>query len=79
MVAVIDQETGDNLSVNTPKRISHFTNDQMASKLMSMGVLPGSQISLIRKAPLGGAWYVRVDNKVIAMRAKEIHCIILQD
>ncbi len=51
----------------------------MASKLMSMGVLPGSQINLIRKAPLGGAWYVRVDNKVIAMRAKEINCIILKD
>ncbi|MBX2876332.1 MAG: ferrous iron transport protein A [Saprospiraceae bacterium] len=79
MVAVIDQVTSSNLSRNTPRRISHFSNDQMASKLMSMGVLPGSQINLIRKAPLGGAWYVRVDNKVIAMRAKEINCIILKD
>lgn len=78
MVAVVDQQDGSSLSTNKPQRISHFTNDQMASKLMSMGILPGSQVNLIRKAPMGGGWYIKVDNKVIAMRAEEFNCIVLQ-
>jgi ferrous iron transport protein A len=58
--------------------ISHFTNDQVAGKLMSMGVLPGSRIELIRKAPLGGGWYVRVDRQMIALRKEELDCIVMQ-
>ena len=58
--------------------ISHFTNDQVAGKLMSMGVLPGSRIELIRKAPLGGGWYVRVDRQMIALRKEELDCIVTQ-
>lgn len=50
----------------------------MASKLMSMGILPGSQVNMIRKAPMGGGWYIKVDNKVIAMRAEELNCIVLR-
>lgn len=62
----------------TPPRniISHFTDDQVAGKLMSMGILPGSPIELIRKAPLGGSWYVRVDRQILALRKEELDCIV---
>lgn len=80
MVAVVlDQQQGSSLNTNDPRKISHFTNAHIASKLMSMGILPGSEISLIRKAPIGGGWYIKVDNKVIAMRAEEINCIVVHD
>lgn len=79
MVAVVlDQEQGSRLSTEGPRKISHFTNEQLASQLMAMGILPGSEISLIRKAPIGGGWYIKVDNKVLAMRAEEINCIVVQ-
>lgn len=45
---------------------------------MSMGVLPGSVIELIRKAPLGGGWYVRIDRQVLALRKEELDCIVTQ-
>jgi Fe2+ transport system protein FeoA len=56
--------------------ISHFTNDQVAGKLMSMGVLPGSEIRLIRKAPFGGGWYVQIDRQILALRKDELDCIV---
>jgi ferrous iron transport protein A len=48
----------------------------MASKLMAMGILPGSEVELIRRAPFGGAWYVRVDQQHIALRQAEVEAII---
>ncbi|MCB0631036.1 MAG: FeoA family protein [Saprospiraceae bacterium] len=56
--------------------ISHFTDDQVAGKLMSMGVLPGSEIRLIRKAPFGGGWYVQIDRQILALRKDELDCIV---
>lgn len=54
-----------------------FHQPQLAGKLMSMGVLPGSEIELIRRAPFSGAWYVRVDQQYIALRQPEIAGIIM--
>lgn len=66
-------------SSSSPRNIiSYFTDDQVGGKLMSMGILPGSHIELIRKAPLGGGWYVRVDRQVIALRKEELDCIVTQ-
>ena len=57
-------------------KISHFTDERLASKLMAMGILPGCSISLIRKAPIGGGWYLRIDQKMIALREEEVGCIV---
>ena len=58
--------------------ISHFKDQQMAGKLMAMGVLPGSRIEPFRKAPFGGGWYVRVDNLLLALREEELDSIVLK-
>jgi ferrous iron transport protein A len=58
--------------------ISHFNNERMACKLMAMGVLPGSHIELLRRAPFGGGWYVKVDDLRIALRQQEIDSIELR-
>ncbi len=55
-----------------------FTNDQVASKLMAMGVMPGSRIKLVRKAPFGGGFYVKVDNFNLALRKEEAESIVLK-
>lgn len=56
--------------------ITSFRDAHLGGKLMSMGILPGSRIQVIRKAPLGGGWYVRVDRQVVALRREELACII---
>lgn len=58
--------------------VSHFADNQVASKLMAMGILPGSRIELVRKSPLGGGWFVKVDNTYIALRKQEAACIVLK-
>ncbi|MEZ5042326.1 MAG: FeoA family protein [Saprospiraceae bacterium] len=81
MVAVLSdqkQYPGVKVSPNGQKIISHFTDEGIASKLMSMGILPGSHIALVRKAPMGGGWYLKIDNKILALREKELGCIVMR-
>lgn len=45
---------------------------------MAMGILPGSRVELVRRAPFGGGWYVRVDNLYIALRMDEASSVVLK-
>ncbi len=57
--------------------IGEFTNYHIASKLMAMGLLPGSSISLQRSAPFGGAYYVKANNHYVALRSEEAKSVLL--
>jgi Fe2+ transport system protein FeoA len=43
-----------------------------------MGVLPGSSIEMIREAPFGFAYYVKVNGVRIALREEEAANILLE-
>lgn len=45
---------------------------------MAMGVLPGSQIALVRQSPLGDSLYVQADNQILALRKAEAACIVMK-
>jgi ferrous iron transport protein A len=49
----------------------------VACRLISMGLVPGCTIEILRKAPFGGGWYVKSDGLHIAMRSEEACCIVL--
>lgn len=66
------------LNIGDQGEVSHFTNERMASKLIAIGVLPGTRIQVIRKAPFGGGCYVKADNLLLALRRDEACCIILR-
>ena len=72
MDSALDMNVGD---VGT---IRGFTRRDVASKLLAMGVLPGSRIELIRKAPFGGAYYIAIDTHFLALRHKELLAIYVQ-
>lgn len=67
-----------NLKKGDSGTVAHFTNDKMAGKLMSMGMLPGSTIEVIRKAPFKGGFYLKVDGNCIAIRNVEAENIFLE-
>lgn len=48
-----------------------FTNAEYACKLLTIGLMPQTKITLLRKSPLGGAYYIKMDRQLIAVRAKE--------
>lgn len=58
--------------------VNSFTDERIASKLMAMGVLPGSKIEIIRIAPFGGGFYIKVDGHGLAIRKKEAEAIVLE-
>ncbi len=57
-------------------RITHFTDDHVAGKLMTMGVMPGSQVRVVRIAPFNGGYYLKVDGMSIVVRNDEASYIM---
>lgn len=73
------KHTLDQLKVNEQGLVAAITDDQIGSKLMAMGIRPGTQITVMRKAPLGSGFYVKVNSKhFIAIRKQEAACIVLK-
>ena len=59
--------------------VACFTNDSIGNKLMSMGLMPGSSVKLIRKTPLGSTFYIKINDQFyMALRKQEAACIILK-
>jgi len=67
-----------NLPAGEKGIIKAFCDDSAGSKLVSVGILPGSFVELVRKAPLGGGWYVKVDGQTFALRQAEATCIVIE-
>ena len=58
--------------------IERFTNEGLQGKLLDIGVRPGSRLWVIRKSPFGGSWYVKIDRQRLALRKKELACILVK-
>lgn len=71
-------ETLSSLKVGTCGKVSQFTDDRMASKMLSMGILPGKTLKLIRRAPFGGGLYIKVEDNNIAVRDIEAQNILIE-
>ncbi len=58
--------------------ISYFTDPRVGAKLLSMGILPGYPIVILRKTINGHTFYVKVGENQFAIRKKEAACIVLK-
>ena len=70
--------TATTFKIGTTGTITRFTNEDLAGKLLDIGVRPGSRLRLIRKGPLGGSWYVKIDRHCLALRKQELACILIK-
>ena len=59
-------------------RVSKFTDDKIASKLLSMGVLPNSEVTVVKSLPFNGGYYLKVDGNNIAVRVNEAEHILVE-
>lgn len=66
-----------NLKEGIIGKIAHFTNDEIAGKLMTMGVLPGSRVQVVRIAPFNGGYYLKIDGINMVVRLQEASNIVL--
>lgn len=56
------------LKPNQKARIISLNLEQIPMKLIEMGCLPGNQVELILKAPLGDPYYFNVDGTHLCIR-----------
>jgi ferrous iron transport protein A len=57
--------------------LTEFLDNKIACKLMSMGILPGKDIALIRRVPFGGGLYVKVAGQNFAIREEEARSMLV--
>ena len=70
--------TISDLKLNESAKAIAFTDPALAGKLTAMGVLPGTRIELVRPAPFGKAYYIKVDGVRLALREEEAASILLE-
>jgi len=79
---VVKVQTGEKIlscaKVGFKGVVSHFNDEHVACRLISMGLVPGCTVEILHKAPFGGGWYVKSDSLHIAMRIEEASCIVLR-
>lgn len=78
MILITNQKALTNFKAKDRLKVARFTDDQMASKLMSMGVLPGSSLEILRIAPLRGGYCLKVNGQKIAIRYNEAASILVE-
>jgi Fe2+ transport system protein FeoA len=59
-------------------KVVRFTDDKIASKLLSMGVLPKSEIQIVKTLPFNGGYYLKIDGNNIAVRTNEADSILVE-
>lgn len=59
-------------------RITSMLNDEDGVKLICLGLIPGKEIQIIRRAPLFGAFLIECDNKRIAISSHELNQLNLE-
>ncbi len=72
----LKEKTVATLQINESAIIQSFSDDLIAVKLASMGVLPQSKVTLVRKAPFNDPLYVKInDSQSLVLRAQEAQTI----
>jgi len=58
--------------------IKQCIDKKYACKLLTLGLLPKTQVSIVRKAPIGGALYLKLNGHQVAVRENEARAIIVE-
>ena len=59
--------------------ISGLKENVYTSKLMALGVLPKATIKMVRKAPFGKVFYIKLDDHQLAVREEEAKTVIIEE
>lgn len=70
-------KTVADLEIGEKGTICGFTDEETSLKLLEMGCLPGCEIQLERKAPLGDPVCIQVCGYSLSMRLTEASTILL--
>lgn len=66
------------LELGTRRVIAEYTDPFIAGKLISMGILPGSEVEIVRRSLFGNSIYAKIELSLVALRKEEAACIVLR-
>ena len=66
------------LATGEKRAVSHFNDDLIGSKLMNMGIKPGSIIEVIRKTNRNRTYYLKANSHRLAIRENEAAAVELK-
>ncbi|HMT52902.1 MAG: ferrous iron transport protein A [Saprospiraceae bacterium] len=72
-------KTLDSLQPGQSAYVSVLNENKFTCKLMNLGIMPKTKVTMVRKSPFGGAFYIKIDNIQMAMRESEANTIFIQD
>lgn len=75
----MDNRSVLDLKVGEVGYVKSFGNLDCACKLLTLGLLPQSKVTLVRRSPLGDALYLQLDGHKIAIRNTEGSSILIMD
>lgn len=58
-------------------KIVDYLDKEIASRLLTLGLLPNTRIVYVRKSPFGGAHYIKFNGHSIALREEEASSIVI--
>ena len=59
------------LKVGTKGRVYNYLNPEIKSKMLNIGIVPDAEIKLVRVAPFGGAYFIKLGRHFYALRKEE--------
>jgi ferrous iron transport protein A len=58
--------------------IISFTNEQLSSRLIDMGCMPGEQVVLSRTAPLGCPFAINISGYELSLRKEDAASVLIE-
>lgn len=58
--------------------VKRIIEGSFTCKLLSLGVLPKTKVKMVRKSPLGDAFYIKLENYQLAVRKSEAETIFVE-
>lgn len=66
------------LKIGQKAFICSFNNDELSSKLLEMGCLPGEMLSLSRTAPMGCPMAINIAGYELSLRRDEAAAVMVE-
>jgi ferrous iron transport protein A len=70
--------TAAQLSLQQSATIESIQESDISINFLELGILPGKEIKLLKKAPFGGPMAFVIEENIIALRQQEAIMIILK-
>ena len=70
--------TAAKLKAGESGTIDSIEENDLGCRLLTIGLRPGSRLKLVRSAPFGKGWLVKIDRRSLALRPQELACIRLK-